>query len=144
MNALLATALAAGELICEFSDGYRKSYLAELSGDVPRPEMFFVYEDVKGESARVVASRRAGRKPVQVRSEGEYIHLIQEDGPTVRVTTLTECTRSKWKDGAEVCTRFAARHAWHFDTAARQDPDASFRRQPTGAATGSCEPWRLD
>ena len=144
MNALLATALAAGELICEFGDGYRKSYLAQLTGEVPRTEMFLVYEEVTADSARVVASRRPGRKPVEVRADGEYIHLIQDDGPSVRVTTLTACLRSKLRGGEEVCTRFSARHAWHFDTAARLDPDASFRRQPSGGAAGTCEPWRVD
>jgi len=145
MSPLLATALAAGELICEFSDGYRKSYLAEISGDAPQPEMFFVYEAVKGDSAEVLAARRAGRKPVQVRAEGEYIHFIQSDGPSVRVTTLTGCTRTKAVAGGETCTRFSARHAWHFDPPrASVDPDESFRRQPTGAATGTCEPWKVE
>jgi hypothetical protein len=144
VNPLLATALSAGELICEFSDGYRKSYLAELTRDAPRPEMFLVYEAMKGDTAQVLASRKAGRKPVQVRAEGEYIHLIQAEGPSVRVTTLTDCTRSKLLNGVETCTRFSARHAWHFDTGAPLDPDGSFRRQPTGAATGTCEPWRVE
>jgi hypothetical protein len=31
VNGLAAAALAAGELICEFSDGYRKSLLADGS-----------------------------------------------------------------------------------------------------------------
>ena len=144
MNALLATALAAGELLCEFSDGYRKSFLAQIGRDAPRPEMFLVYEEVTSDSARVVASRRAGSKPVRVRADGEYIHLIQDDGPSLRVTTLTACLREKVRDGAEVCTRFAARHAWYFDTGANSDPDASFRRQPSGGASGTCEPWRVD
>jgi len=144
VNPLLATALVAGELICEFSDGYRKSYLAELTGDTPRPEVLMVYEALKDDSAEVLASRRAGRRPVQVRAEGEYIHFIQSDGPSVRVTTLTGCTRTKMAGGKEICTRFSARHAWHFDTRVSVDPDESFRRQPTGAATGSCEPWRVD
>ena len=144
MNPLLATALAAGELICEFSDGYRKSYLAELTRDAPRAELLLVYEKVSGESAQVIASKRPGRKPVQVRAEGEYIHLIQSEGPSVRVTTLTGCTRTKMRGDVEACTRFSARHAWHFDMSVHKEPDASFARQPTGAATGSCEPWRVD
>ncbi len=144
MNALLATALAAGELICEFSDGYRKSYLAELAGDPPRQETLLVYEAVTPRTAEVIANRKPGRKPVQVRSDGEYIHLIQADGPSVHVTTLTGCTRTKLRGGEEVCTRFSARYAWHFDTSARFEADESFKRQPTGAATGSCEPWRID
>lgn len=144
MNPLLATALAAGELICEFSDGYRKSYLAEMTRDAPRTELMLVYEAVKPDSAQVIGSRRPGRKAVQVRGEGEYVHFIQSDGPSVRVTTLTECTRTKQRADGEVCTRFSARHAWHFDSAAHFDADASFKRQPSGAATGTCEPWRVD
>ncbi len=144
MNALLATALAAGELICQFSDGYRKSYLAEIAGDPPRQETLLVYEAVTNGSAEVIESRKPGRSPVQVRADGEYIHLIQSDGPSVHVTTLTGCTRWKIRDGQEVCTRFSARYAWHFDTTARFDADASFKRQPTGAASGSCEPWNVE
>ncbi|MBV8031992.1 MAG: hypothetical protein JO035_10835 [Betaproteobacteria bacterium] len=144
MSALLASVLAAGELLCEFSDGYRKSYLAELAGDPPRTEMFLVYEGVGPSSANVIASKRAGRKPVEVRAEGDYVHFIQSDGPTVRVTTLTGCTRTKPSEGEPTCTQFSARHAWHFDTTARQAADASFLRQPSGAASGTCEPWRVD
>jgi hypothetical protein len=144
MNALLASALAAGELICEFSDGYRKSYLAELTRDAPRTELLLVYEAVRNESAQVISSRRPGRRNVEVRADEEHIHFIQSEGPSVRVTTLTSCLRSKMRGDSEVCTRFAARHAWHFDTTAHFDPTGSFKRQPSGAAGGSCEPWRVD
>jgi hypothetical protein len=144
MNPLAAAVLAAGELICEFSDGYRKSLLAELTGDHPRTELLLVYEAVNKEAAQVLSSRKPGRRPVLLRAETEYVHLIESDGPSVRVTTLTSCTRTKVRGHEEICTRFAARHAWHFDTTAHFDPDTAFRRQPSGAATGSCEPWKLD
>jgi hypothetical protein len=62
----------------------------------------------------------------------------------VRVTTLTECLRKQSRGDDEVCTRFAAVHAWHFDATVYWDPDAAFARLPSGAATGSCEPWRID
>jgi hypothetical protein len=144
VNSLAAAALAAGELICEFSDGYRKSLLAEIAGDPPRTELVLVFEALKDDAAQVLSTRQPGRREVEVHRTTEYLHLIQRDGPSVRVTTLTGCTRSRWRGEEEVCTRFAARHAWHFDTAAHLDPDASFRRQPSGAATGSCEPWRVE
>jgi hypothetical protein len=131
LNALAAAALAAGELICEFTDGYR----IELS-------LFF--EALNKASAQVLSTHRPGRREVQVHSTSDYLHLIQPEGPSVRVTTLTGCTRTRWRGDEEVCTRFAARHAWHFDTAAHLDPDESFRRQPSGAASGSCEPWRVE
>ena len=144
MNGLAAAALAAGELICEFSDGYRKSLLAEIAGDAPRTELLLIYDFQGAEAARVLASNKPGRRPILVREGYDGVHFIQRDGASVRVTTLTACTRVKARDGQEICTRFAARHAWHLDTTAHLDADGSFRRQPPGAATGTCEPWRID
>lgn len=144
MNPLAAAALAAGELICEFNDGYRKSLLAKLTGDSPRTEMVLVYEALKPDSAEVLSTRRPGRRAVQVRAAGGQLHLIEQDGPSVRVTTLTACTRTKVRDEGELCTRWDARHAWHFDSSARFDPDGAAARLPSGAATGSCEPWKVE
>jgi len=144
VNALAAAVLAAGELICEFNDGYRKSLLAAIAGDPPRAELMLIYESVTLQSAEVFSSRKPGRRPVVVRATDRYVHFIQDDGPSVRVTTLTECTRSKFRGDEEVCTRWSALHAWHFDALARISPDRSFERAPSGAATGSCEPWKLD
>lgn len=144
MNALAAAALAAGELICEFSDGYRRSLLADITGEPPRTEMILVYEALRGDRAEVLSTRQPGRRAVTVRPAGEHLHLIQQDGASVRVTTLTGCVRTKWRPGGETCTRFSAQHAWHFDLAAHIDPEASLRRQPSGATTGVCEPWKID
>jgi len=144
MNDLAAAVLAAGELICEFQHGFRRSVLADLAGAPPGPDVLLVYEAVQADSAQVVSSERPGRKEVRVRATGRAVHLIEPAGPSVRVTTLTGCRKWKWKNGAETCVRFGARYAWHFDTAAHLDPDASLARQPSGAATGVCEPWSLD
>jgi hypothetical protein len=126
MNALAAAALAAGELICQFS------------------EVSLFFEALTNATAQVLSTRQPGRHEVEVRGTGDYLHLIQREGQSVRVTTLTGCTRTRRRGEEELCTRFAARHAWHFDTAAHLDPDESFRRQPSGAASGSCEPWRVE
>jgi hypothetical protein len=144
MNPLAAAALAAGELICEFNDGYRRSLIAEMAGDTPRVELVLVYEALRENSAEVLSTRRPGRRPVRVRATGEQLHLIEQDGPSARITTLTECTRTAWRAGGEVCTRFNARHAWIFDSAAHLDPEAAAARLPSGAASGSCEPWRVE
>ena len=144
MNPLAAAALAAGELICEFHDGYRKSLIAQLAGDTPHVEMVLVYEALRADSAEVLSTRRPGRRAVRMRAAGEQLHLIEQDGPSVRVTTLTDCTRTKLRDGGEVCTRFNARHAWHFDSSANLDPETAAARLPSGAATGTCEPWRVE
>jgi hypothetical protein len=144
LSPLAAAALAAGELICEFNDGYRRSVIAEMAGDTPRVEMVLVYEALREDSAEVLSTRRPGRRAVKVRAAGEQLHLIEQDGPSVRVTTLTECTRTTWRDGVEVCNRFSARHAWHFDSSAALDPAGAAARLPSGAATGSCEPWKVE
>ena len=144
MNALAAAALAAGELICEFNDGYRKGLIAQMAGETPRVEMVPVYEALREDSAEVLSTRRPGRRAVKVRAAGDQLHLIEQDGPSVRVTTLTEYTRTKWRPEGELCTKFDARHAWHFDSSALLDPAGAAARLPSGAATGSCEPWRVE
>ena len=144
MNALAAAALAAGELICEFSDGYRKSLLAHIAGDAPRTELVLVFEGVRGQGAEVLSSAQPGRRAVKVVPAGENLHFIQSQGPSVRVTTLTGCLRTRVRGESEVCTRFSAQHAWHFDATAHVDPEAALRRLPSGAASGVCEPWRID
>jgi hypothetical protein len=144
MNALAAAALASGELICEFSDGYRKSLLAALAGDVPRTELVLLYRSLSSDAAQVLVSGRAGGRPVLVREGEQRLHLIEPEGASARVTTLTSCVQAAVRDGEERCTRFAARHAWHFDPGARLHPDAALERQPSGAATGFCQPWKVE
>jgi hypothetical protein len=144
VNPLAAAVLAAGELICEFNDGYRKSLIAEIAGDTPRVELVLVYEALRADSAEVLSTRRPGRRAVKVRASGEQLHLIEQDGPSVRVTTLTACTRTRLRPDGEICTKFDARHAWHFDSTAALDPQAAAARLPSGAATGSCEPWKIE
>ena len=141
MNAIAAAAIAAGELICQFDDGHRRGFIAQLAGDKPQVEAVLLYEVRQGSDSNVLDSRRPRRRPVTAREDAGLLHLIEDDGASVRVTTLTECVRSSI---VGACTRFAARHAWHFDLRAHHEPDASFRRQPSGAATGSCEPWRVE
>ena len=144
MNSLAAAALAAGELICEFHDGYRRSLLAGVAGDAPRTELLLIYEALHDATPQMLSSRHPGRHAVSLREGSEYLHLVQREGPSVRVTTLTGCTRTKWQNGSETCTRFSAQHAWHFDAMPRAGWDASFRARPSGAASGVCEPWRVD
>ncbi len=137
-------ALEAGDLICEFRDGFRPNLFADLSSGPPGADLMLVYESVTADSAQVVASGRSGKRPVHVRAIGETVHLIEPDGPSVRVTTLTRCEERKWKNGVETCVRFAARHAWHFDTVAYLGPDVARARVPSGASVGVCEPWNVD
>jgi len=140
----LDDALTQGDLICEFHEGWRHSLIADLVGEPDPVALLLVYEQVTPERAAVLSSKTPGRRPVAVRATVEHVHFIERVGPSVRVTTLTGCARTKWKDGVETCVRFTARHAWHFDTRARVEPDAAFARQPSGASVGACEPWNID
>lgn len=115
MNALAAMALAAGELVCEFDSAGVMLYAVKSADE-----------------AAVLQAGRAGRRPVALRKSGSQVHLVEDDGASVRTTALTTCTQTK--RGA--CMRFEAVHAWHFDLYARE--------LPAGASRGTCEPWRTD
>jgi hypothetical protein len=140
----LADALDQGDLICEFREGWRRSQIADLLGDPDPVALLVVYEKVTAERAAVLSSRTPGRRPVVVRATGTHVHFIERVGMSLRVTTLTGCARTKWKNGAETCVRFPARYAWHFDTQALVAPDAAYARLPSGASVGACEPWDVD
>jgi hypothetical protein len=140
----VADALRAGDLICEFSHGYRQSLVAELAGEPRRSDLLLVYEGVLPERAQLVSTQSPGRRTVAVRSTPGGVHFIEQVGPSVRMTSLTRCERSKPKNGAETCVRFTAQHAWHFDALAAADPDRALERLPSGAARGRCEPWLVD
>ena len=115
MNTLAALALAAGELVCEFEGGPMMLYALRTPAE-----------------GAVLQSDRAGQRPVTLREDRSFFHLVQDDGASVRVTTLTGCELG----GKSACTRFKASHAWHFDH--------RFTEPPAGATPGRCEPWRVD
>ena len=141
---LVKDALAAGELICEFRAGWKRSVIADLLRDAPPPvERMMVYEAVGTERAKVISTRAPGRRDVEVRATDKAVHLMERAGPSLLVTTLTRCVRTAWKAGSETCVRYAARHAWHFDLAALREPDAAYERLPSGALSGACEPWQM-
>jgi hypothetical protein len=140
----LGDALKAGDLVCEFSHGYRQSLIAGLAGEPGTSDLLLVYESVRPDEAQVVSTQSPGRRTVAVRRTPGGIHFIERVGPSVRMTSLTRCEHSVWKAGAETCVRFAAQHAWHFDALAAAEPDRALARLPSGAARGGCEPWRLD
>jgi hypothetical protein len=144
VNGLAAAVLAAGELVCEFHDGYRHNPIAERAGNASRADLLLVYEALKPDSADVLSSRKPGRHAVSVRANGDSVHFVQFEGPSARVTTITGCSRWKLKRSVEQCTRFEAQHAWHFNARASSNPDAVYARLPGGASSGTCEPWSLD
>lgn len=138
-------ALRMGDLICEFSPGRGQSPAARSAASAPRAaRLLLVYEAVQPDRAQVVSTESPGRRAVAVRSTARGVHFIEPVGASVRMTTLTGCERGKWKDGARVCSRFAAQYAWHFDALAAADPDRALDLAGSGAARGRCEPWRVD
>jgi len=140
----LADALDQGDLICEFHEGWRRSQIADLLGEPDPVALLVVYEDVTPKHAVVLSSRTPGRRPVDARATGAHVHFIERVGRSVRITTITGCARTKWKNGVETCVRFSAHHAWHFDSQALVEPDAAYARLPSGASVGACEPWDVD
>ncbi len=144
MNTLAASVLAAGELICEFQAGYMRSLIADLV-EPQRAEFLLVYESVQSTQAQVISTRKPGKKPVRVYTTEKAVHLVEDVGASVMVTTLTSCTKWKYKHGEDVCVRFAAQHGWSFDTVSYdKEPDAALARRPSGAYTGVCEPWKVE
>jgi hypothetical protein len=140
----LRDAIDAGDLICEIRHGYRRDVFATLAPSRPVNDLMLVYESVNTKAPRVVSSQRPGRHAIEVRVTAGAVHLIEPIGPSLRHTVLTRCLQTKWKDGYEVCVRFAARHAWHFDTSAYADPDAALARLSNSVSRGVCEPWTVE
>ena len=137
-------ALDARDLICEFRSPFQRDLVADLLADPPPANLMLVYEGVTEKSAQVISTGRVGKRSVVIRTIGDTVHLIEPDGPSVRVTTLTECTDTRVKDGVDTCVRFSARHAWHFDVVGTLGPDESRVRMPTSASVGVCEAWKTD
>lgn len=137
-------ALDAGDLICEIRHPYRKEVFAALESQRPAADLMLVYEGVDRDSSRVVSTQRPGRHAIEVRVTANAVHFIEPVGSSLRHTALTGCLQTKWRGGYEVCTRFAARHAWHFDIRTYSDPDAALARLAGSVSRGVCEPWKVD
>lgn len=142
----LDDALNAGDLVCDFRADYARALAAEPDRGSPAADLMLLYEaiDAKRGHAHVVSTQSVGRKSVTLRATPSALHLIEELHASVKVTTLTGCLDWRVKHGVQACVRFAARHAWHFDTDVRTNPDASFARHQRDAIAGQCEPWTLD
>ena len=121
----------------------------------PRPaDTMLIFDSIRAEPpdtagaiagyASTYSSRAPGKRDATVRATPRSVNFIERIGPSVRVTTLSACEQWKFRKGHERCVRFRAQHAWHFDTAATRDPERALKRVPSGASTGSCEPWNVD
>jgi hypothetical protein len=97
-----------------------------------------VYEGVTEDSAQVIASSRVGKRRVLIRSIGDTVHLIERDGPSVRVTTLTECKDSRVKDGRRHLRALCGKARLAFRC--RRDARS---RSLAGSRAGRCVGWRV-
>ncbi len=108
-----------------------------------RSDMLMVIENIRSdpETARVIHSRATGKRGLR-RYVGETgVHFVEDQHGSVVVTTLLACEDWKQKRGREVCARYSAQNAWHFDTTVHRDPDKAFRNLAAGSYRGVCEPW---
>ena len=140
----LRDALDARDLLCEIRHGIQRELFATIAPYHPRADLMLVYESVDGAAPRVVSTQRPGRHAIAVRVTPRAIHFLEPVGASLRQTSLVECLQTRWKNGYDVCVRFAARHVWHFDTAAYGDPDAALARLQGSVSSGVCEAWQVD
>jgi hypothetical protein len=108
-----------------------------------RADMLMVIENIRSDpdTARVVHSRATGKRGLR-RYVGETgVHFVEDRQGSVVVTTLLACEDWKHKGGREVCARYSAQNAWHFDKGVHLDPDRAFRNLAASSYRGVCEPW---
>ena len=107
--------------------------------------MLMVIENIRSDpdSARAVQTRSTGAHPLRRYAGETGVHFVEDLQGSVVVTTLLACEDRRRKSGREVCIRYSAASAWHFDSRVHRDPDAAFRRVPSGMR-GVCEPWNTD
>lgn len=135
----------AKDLICDFYHTDSVSEYMSLLGAAPRADLFMVMEDIRRElsTARAVIGRGARARPLKIYEGEAGLHFVEDREASVVVTTLVSCSRWKRKGGRNLCTRFDALNAWHFDASVHQDPDRAFHRLGTSSYRGSCEPWKM-
>lgn len=135
--------IEARDLVCEFYNTQDWATVAARLALGDRSDMLMVIENVRRNpaTARVVTSLTAGRRSVQRYAGDTGVHFVEDRLESVVVTTLTGCDRWKRKRGRDVCARYSALNAWHFDTSVHADADRAFRRLGESSYRGVCEPW---
>jgi hypothetical protein len=127
-----------GDLICDM----RVSGAPPAAG-AARSDLMLIVDEVgaKAGIARVISSRTIGGHPVRVYSGETGVHLVEDVGDSVKVTTLLGC-ELRTRGGR--CVRYSAVMAWHFDRGVHINPDTAFRKLPGTSYAGTCEAWRMD
>lgn len=137
--------IEARDLVCEFYNASDWADAAARFALRERSDLLLVIENIREDpdSARVVHTRSPGSRSLRRYSGEAGVHFVEDLQGSVVVTTLLACEGWKSRRGREVCVRYSAAHAWHFDAGVHRDPDAAFRRLGPGLR-GACEPWNSD
>ena len=137
--------IEARDLVCEFYNVPDWAGAAARFALRERADMLMVIENIRSNpgSARAVQTRSTGARPLRRYAGETGVHFVEDLRGSVVVTTLLACEDRKRKSGREVCIRYSATSAWHFDSSVHRDPDAAFRRVAAGMH-GVCEPWNVD
>jgi hypothetical protein len=133
----------AHDIVCEFYnvDDWATAEARFVMRD--RSDLLMVIANIKRDpnSARVVSSGIPGARHLQRYDGDTGVHFVEDREESVVVTTLLACEDWKIKKGREVCARYSAVNAWHFDTSVHQDADKAFRKLSGSSYRGVCEPW---
>jgi len=135
--------IEARDLVCDFYNVGDWATAEARFALRDRADMLMVIENIRSdpETARVIHSRATGKRGLK-RYVGETgVHFVEDQHDSVVVTTLLACEDWKQKRGREVCARYSAQNAWHFDRSVHLDPDKAFRNLAAGSYRGVCEPW---
>ena len=127
-----------GDLICDM----RVSGTPPTTG-APRSDLMLIVDEVGAKTgvARVVSSRTIGGRPVRIYSGETGVHLVEDVGDSVKVTTLMGC-EARARGGR--CVRYSAVMAWHFDRGVHVNADTAFRKLPGTSYSGTCEAWKME
>jgi hypothetical protein len=133
----------ARDIVCEFYnvDDWATAEARFVMRD--RSDLLMVIANIRRDpdSARVVSSGIPGARHLQRYDGDTGVHFVEDREESVVVTTLLACEDWKTKRGREVCARYSAVNAWHFDTSVHQDADKAFRKLSGSSYRGVCEPW---
>jgi hypothetical protein len=133
----------AHDLVCDFYNVKDWSTAEARFALRDRSDMLMVIENIRRDpgTATVTDSLTAGRRGLRRYAGETGVHFVEDRDGSVIVTTILACEDWKKKRGRDVCARYSAVNAWHFDTSVYRDPDKAFRGTAAVAYRGVCEPW---
>ena len=135
--------IEARDLVCDFYNVNDWATAEARFALRDRSDMLMVIENIRRDpgSARVVNSRTVGKRSLRRYTGETGVHFVEDRQDSVVVTTLLACEDWKHRRGRDVCARYSAVNAWHFDVTVHRDADKAFRNLAASSYRGVCEPW---